>query len=73
MITWVENYGEDIDGNRGVEMHFYDIEDGDKYEITEQIKACLEQEPELKAMTVTLVCPVTQAKVDFEVNVKDYL
>jgi hypothetical protein len=71
MKTWLENYGEDVDGNRGRLTRFYELEDSDTPEIIKQIKALAEPEQEL--MVVTLVCPETGEDIDFEIKVKDYV
>ena len=69
-------YGADTDGNRGVDMTFYDLEDSDESEIIRQIKEQLvgyDEDDYPTSVVVTLICPITEDDIDFEVDVKDFI
>ena len=73
MRKYIENIGEDLDGNRGVPTTCYEIEESDRSEIKDQVEEYLSmvEEPE-ETITIVLIDTETEEDVYFEVNVKDY-
>jgi len=69
------NYGVDADGNRGITIWEYEIEDGDFEEIKEQIIMQLWEDciPYTSTTTIYLVSQSTDEEIDFEVEVSEYL
>ena len=68
---------DDIDGNRGIPVRYYEIEESDHYEIAEQIQSTLEEGYEEwdfpEKLNVFLYCNETEEYVELPVKVKDYL
>jgi len=74
MRCYYDNWGEDIDGNRGMETLSYEIEESDKEEIKEQIiEQSLEAGEVLYKLVVSLYCYLIDDNIDMEVNTTDYL
>lgn len=74
MIRYYEkNYGADIDGNRGIPMTFYELESSDNDEIVRLIKEAQEEGEDGDVITITMICPIYDEEVDFDITVKDYL
>lgn len=77
MTVYKENYGSDIDGNRGRIMFEYEIDEDDRDTIVEQLRYMLEdlQEDEdyPEEMEITLICTYSDEDIQFMVTVKDYL
>lgn len=78
MTCYKENFGEDIDGNRGQSMWFYDLDEDD----TDDILDYIEENTELmdtprnewpKTITVTLLSRYTDEWVDFEIDPRKYI
>lgn len=69
------NYGADADGNRGITIWEYEIEDEDFEEIKEQISTQLWEDciPYTSTTTIYLESQSTGEKIDFEVEVSEYL
>ena len=76
MRAYYENYGEDIDGNRGQKMWFHEIDDDDEEEIKAQVQEYLstleEDEDPDDTIEVVLICPNTEEDVYFTVKVGSY-
>lgn len=77
MLRWTENYGEDIDGNRGSKRNCYAIEESDRPQIKEQVKEyfkSLEYEDVYmdEELDIVLIDPVGEVEVYFTINIKDY-
>lgn len=77
MKTWIErNYGADADGNRGITYREYELEPSDFEEVQRQVLEQLigyDSDDYPEQVTITLICPVTEDDIDFDVDVKDYL
>ena len=77
MRAYYENYGEDIDGNRGQKKLFYEIDDDDEEEIKAQVQEYLstleEDEDPDDTIEVVLICPITEEDVYFTIRVADYI
>ena len=74
MVTIVENYGADIDGNRGELRTCYEVEESDYDDIREQLLEREEQGEFLNPYEyVTLIDPYTEGDVEVEIYVPDYL
>ena len=76
MRSYYENYGEDIDGNRGQKMWFYEIDDDDEEEIKARVQEYLsvleEDEDPGDTLEVVLISPITEEDVYFTIKIKDY-
>jgi len=76
MKSWIENHGEDIDGNRGMQTVCYEIEDSDREDILPQIEEYLsslnEDETPDSTLVVSLIDPITEEDIYLEINIKDY-
>lgn len=77
MMHWIENYGEDIDGNRGVKVHRYAIEESDRPQIKKQVEeyiASLDNLDEAdEELEVVLLDYVTHEEIYFTIKIKDYV
>lgn len=72
MYSYVENYGQDIDGNRGMLMRFYELEDSDSEEIIKQLKEDYPDGDYPDSAFVKLYDNTTDKLVDIEIQPKDY-
>lgn len=76
MKRYIENYGEDIDGNRGVPRVCYEIEPSDydtiKPQVDEYLSSLNEDEDPDSTLVVNLIDPITEEDVYFTINIKDY-
>lgn len=76
MVRYIENYGEDIDGNRGKAQIFYQIEQSDEDDIKAQVEEYLatleEDEDEDTTLDIVLIDPISEEDIYFTVNIKDY-
>ena len=77
MRAYYENYGEDIDGNRGQKMLFHETDKDDEDEIKAQVQEYLstlneDDDPDDK-IEVVLICPLTEKDVYFTIKVADYV
>ena len=77
MKTYNELYGADADGNRGVWIKEYDIEDSDSTNIVEQLYEDFVNGSENGIRTVFLIDDKTEEdielEVELEVEIEDYL
>ena len=77
MLTYTENYGEDIEGNREHLMMFWELEKDDEPYILEQIKEYqegLDDDEELPdTIEVSFICPITEEMVYFDIKPRDFL
>jgi len=77
MVTYVEDYGRDIDGNRGQKMRFWELDKDDEPYIIEQIKEYQEQLDEdedlPEELEVHFICPITEEDVYFTIKPRHYL
>lgn len=76
MRAYYENYGEDIDGNRGVRTLIHELTKDDEEEIKAQVAEYLstveEDEDPDDELEVVLISPVTEEDVYFTIKIKDY-
>ena len=76
MRAYYENYGEDIDGNRGVRTLIHELTKDDEEEIKAQVQEYLstleEGEDPGPTLDIVLVCPITEEGVYFTIKIKDY-
>lgn len=82
ILNFEPNYGADYDGNRGIPMKFYELERSDDGEIIEKIKEAIEEMRENgeleddempETITITMICPIDDEDIDFDITVKDYI
>jgi hypothetical protein len=77
MTVYIENYGSDIDGNRGQKRRVWELDKDDEPYIIEQIKEYQEQlnedEDLPEELEVYFVCPITEEDVYFTINPKHYV
>ena len=77
MRAYYENYGEDIDGNRGVRTLIHELTKDDEEEIKAQVQEYLstleEGEDPSTTLDIVLICPITEEDVYFTVRVTDYV
>lgn len=76
MLRYIENFGEDRDGNRGMPRVCYEVEASDYDDIKPQVDEYLssleqDEDPE-DTLVVYLVDPVSEVDVEFTVKIKDY-
>ena len=75
MHSYIESYGQDIDGNRGQKMLFHETDKDDDEEIKAQVQeylSTLEAEDPDDNLEVVLICPTTEEDVYFTIKIKDY-
>jgi hypothetical protein len=65
------SYGADADGNRGITVYDYEIDEYDYHSIYEQIKD--QYEPEQDKYYITLICPYTENDIEFLVYIHEEL
>ena len=77
MRAYYENYGEDIDGNRGVRTLIHELTKDDDEEIKAQVAEYLSTVEEDKGpdstLDIVLICPITEQDVYFTIRVADYV
>jgi len=76
MLSYTENYGSDLDGNRGELRTFYTIEDSDYDTIADQVHeyiSTFDKEEHGDTLEIVLIDPITEECVYFTVNIDDYL
>ena len=77
MHSYIESYGQDIDGNRGQKMWFHEIDDDDEEEIKAQVQEYLstleEDEDPDSTLDIVLIRPITEEDVYFTIRVVDYV
>ena len=73
MKTHNELYGSDIDGNRGIWIKEYEIEDSDTADIVEQLYEDFINGDENGIRTIFLIDNVTEEDIELEVEIEDYL
>ena len=76
MIAYYENYGEDIDGNRGVRTLIHELTKDDDEDIKAQVAEYLstleeDEDPDYE-LEVVLISPITEEDVYFTIKIKDY-
>lgn len=69
-ITKEENYGADVDGNRGITVYHAELEPSDKHWIMEQIQENFDEDTEI--YTVFNYDPISDVEIEFEVNINDW-
>ena len=76
MRAYYENYGEDIDCNRGVRTLIHELTKDDEEEIKAQVAEYLsvlgEAEDPDDELEVVLISPITEEDVYFTIKIKDY-
>jgi len=77
MRRHTENYGEDIDGNRGEMRVFYEIEQSDEETIKEQVQEYLsslneDEDPDTE-LDIVLIDLVSEEDIYFTIRIKDYI
>jgi hypothetical protein len=77
MITYIENYGEDIDGNRGVPTRMYELEPSDRDMVIEaiqdQVPYLLDDYDSSTTAEIELLCPITDNMITIEIYIGDWL
>ena len=77
MHSYIESYGQDIDGNRGQKMWFHEIDDDDEEEIKAQVQEYLstleEDEDPDPTIDIVLICQITKKEVYYTIRVADYV
>jgi hypothetical protein len=76
MKCYKDNYGSDVDGNRGITVWECELEKSDNDEIVEKIEDQLidcEEGDYPEYVTITMINPMNDEEIDFDVCVKDYL
>ena len=77
MHSYWEDYGQDIDGNRGQRILIRELDSDDDELIVEQIKEYLstleEDEDPSETLEVLLICPKTDEDVYFTIRIADYV
>jgi len=76
MLSYTENYGSDLDGNRGELRTFYTIEDSDYDTIADQVHeyiSMVNHDEIEETLEVVLIDPITEECIYFTVDIKDYL
>ena len=77
MLSYYENYGEDIDGNRGVRTLIHELTKDDDEEIKAQVQeylSTLNEDDDLDStLDIVLICPITEEDVYFTIMVADYV
>ena len=77
MRAYYENYGEDIDGNRGVRTLIHELTKDDDEDIKAQVQEYLstleEDEDPDPTLDIVLICPITEEDVYFTIKVADYV
>ena len=77
MRAYYENYGEDIDGNRGVRTLIHELTKDDDEDIKAQVQEYLstleEDEDPDPTLDIVLICPITEEDVYFTIRVADYV
>ena len=71
------NYGADLDGNRGITRKFYEIEESDREEIVSQVQEAIdmmnEDEDIPNTLAIVLIDPLSEEEVYLEIRPRDYL
>ena len=77
MRAYYENYGEDIDCNRGVRTLIHELTKDDEEDIKAQVQEYLstleEDEDPDPTLDIVLICPITEEDVYFTIRVADYV
>lgn len=77
MRAYYENYGEDIDGNRGVRTLIHELTKDDdediKAQVAEYLSTLEEDEDPDPTLDIVLICPITEEDVYFTIRVADYV
>jgi hypothetical protein len=75
MNCWIENYGEDADGNRGVKTVFWELDDSaeEREEIVEAIYDDFKDGESDGCKTVYLTCSLLDDKVEEVISICDYI
>lgn len=77
MRAYYENYGEDIDGNRGVRTLIHELTKDDdediKAQVAEYLSTLEEDEDPDPTLDIVLICPITEQDVYFTIKVADYV
>lgn len=73
MVSTREQYGQDIDGTRGVTRWSYELEDADRDEIKEKLLEEITSEYYDSTIDIELCCSITGNMVGFEIKISDYL
>ena len=76
MRSYIECYGQDIDGNRGQKTLIHEIDEDDDDDIKAQVQEYLstleEDEDPDPTLDIVLICPITEEDVYFTIKIKDY-
>ena len=77
MRSYIECYGQDIDGNRGQKMWFHELTKDDDEEIKARVQEYLSvleaaEDPD-DTLEVLLISPITEEEVYFTIRVADYV
>ena len=69
MHSYIESYGQDIDGNRGQKM----CEEEIKAQVQEYLSTLEEDEDPDSTLDIVLICPITEEEVYYTIRVADYV
>ena len=74
MIVYKDNdYGQDIDGNRGTTIDEIELEEADKPYIVEELYKCFVDGQYENEVSILLYCENLDREVEFDVKIEDYL
>ena len=75
MHRYTERYGDDIDGNRGIYITEYELDNDDTPEIESQILEFIQSSGELPDdnFTIYLIDPHSDDTIEFDINPFDYI
>jgi hypothetical protein len=75
MISYIEHYGCDADGNRGVPTRMYELEDSDRAEILEYIFTNYPEYADRYSgeYLVELYDPISDELIEFYVNYEEWI
>lgn len=73
MKEWFEQYGADREGNRGVQIHCYELDKYDEDIIKEQICQNYSGQDYDENIIIFLFAELTQSEIEIDVKISDYL
>jgi len=73
MLCYKELYGDDADGNRGMQMVSYEIEEDDKDDIVEQLYDVFLEGETTGTQVILLYCHILGEDIEVEVGIDDYI
>lgn len=74
MRVEIDTYGDDIDGNRGIGVRCYELEEDDRETVIEQIGEFMMYHRYIpNTLPIHMICPITEQDVEIETYVKEWL